>query len=106
MSETVLIPCSSCDSDHIESMKMLGRRGSRPGFKKRCSECGLSTNLYLNVEDAITAWNRRPREDALKAKVAELEKRLRPYLDAEEQLGMDLANMLIKLHAAQMQERR
>ena len=67
------------------------------------NDCILSETIWVGV-GVVWGWNNRPIEDALKTENARLEALLRPYLDAEERLGMDLKNMLIKLHAAQMKD--
>jgi len=70
MSEEELKPCPFCGSTNIRK-----NFGIFPELF--CSECEATIYAYDNYEDLDKSWNTRPLEDALQARIAELEERLR-----------------------------
>lgn len=69
MSEEKLEPCPKCGSD----VRIKHAHGCKYVF---CDKCGIqSTRYYEGYDEDVIAkeWNSRPIEDALKARVKELE---------------------------------
>jgi len=69
MSEEELKPCPFCGSTNIRK-----NFGIFPELF--CSECEATIYAYDNYEDLDKSWNTRPLEDALQARIAELEEQL------------------------------
>ena len=63
-----LKPCGSCGSVEAE----IGIVGGAT-FWVECSACGACSSSHDDEYDAITAWNRRPIEDKLQARIDALE---------------------------------
>ena len=63
-----LKPCGSCGSVEAE----IGIVGGAT-FWVECSACGACSSSHDDEYDAITAWNRRPIEDKLQARIDDLE---------------------------------
>lgn len=63
-----LKPCGSCGSVEAE----IGIIGGAT-FWVECSACGACSSSHDDEYDAITAWNRRPIEDKLQARIDALE---------------------------------
>lgn len=59
-------PCSHCSGTTIEMY------GDMDGFYDRCDKCGV-TVCRGGSSRTISKWNHRPIEDALQARIAELE---------------------------------
>lgn len=63
-----LKPCGSCGSVEAE----IGIIGGAT-FWVECSACGACSSSHDDEYDAITAWNTRPIEDKLQARIDALE---------------------------------
>ena len=63
-----LKPCGSCGSVETE----IGIIGGAT-FWVECSACGACSSSHDDEYDAIAAWNRRPIEDKLQARIDALE---------------------------------
>ena len=63
-----LKPCGSCGSVEAE----IGIIGGAT-FWVECSACGACSSSHDDEYDAIAAWNRRPIEDKLQARIDALE---------------------------------
>jgi hypothetical protein len=50
-----------------------------------CANCGRSTGLYKTDAEAISAWNRRPEEDRLKADILDLKTALDSAIDERDE---------------------
>ncbi len=70
-----LKPCPWCNGEAY-AFPVLDRNGEHDGFSVLCFGCDASIETYASKEKAIFAWNTRPIEDALRAKVAYLESAL------------------------------
>jgi len=60
--------CSNCNSKH----QRFYPSNSRDGYYVQCA-CGARSHIAETKEKASRIWNNRPIEDALRARIAELE---------------------------------
>lgn len=72
---TELKPCPNPWIEHVTkpSDRMMIRGPSIDGYAIACIECRIYGPTMKTVEQAAAAWNTRPEEDGLRARIAELE---------------------------------
>lgn len=69
-----LKPCKSCGGiGKIGGTSQLFPDHRIDIYVAVCVKCGMRTGECFSYSEAIEAWNRRPIEDALRARIAELE---------------------------------
>lgn len=66
-----LKPCSHCEG--IGSVAYDGWSESGAWACVQCQTCKICTESCLDISEAIAAWNNRPIEDKLQARIAKLE---------------------------------
>lgn len=77
-----LRPCPGCGSTRIEKYGgMSGGHDSWPRVCIMCSDCGLQTTTFVDIEDAVRRWNdpssARAANEAKRAAAADEERRRR-----------------------------
>lgn len=63
-----LRPCPFCGSEDLVYLPIVW-----------CKKCDAQVKIADNLEDTIKLWNTRPIEDALRARIAELEEKLKRF---------------------------
>ena len=66
-----LKPCSHCEG--VGTVAYDGWSEAGVWACVQCQTCKICTESCLDISDAIAAWNRRPIEDALRARIDALE---------------------------------
>lgn len=56
--KTELKPCPFCGSNRVCRHYIMGQNR----FIVRCFECGITTQSFLDVNDAVKIWNRRAKD--------------------------------------------
>ena len=85
--------CSNCNSKH----QRFYPSNSRDGYYVQCA-CGARSHIAETKEKASRIWNNRPIEDALRARIAELEEAQR-WIPVSEALPED-GKLLVSGHHA------
>ena len=78
-----LKPCPKCGGRAVEFHYELDEFSSYV----KCEDCLLQTKFYDNMDDSYNAWNTRPIEEALQAKLKALEDRVRELEDGLREYG-------------------
>ena len=73
-----LKPCPFCNSAmYAEDATFFRDRTGGDLWIVSCPRCEYALPSRVKREDAIAAWNTRPAEDALRARIAELEQQIK-----------------------------
>lgn len=76
MSNKQLKPCDDCKEDSFLHLTTGDNRWNLDKWYAICLKCGNSTKWFNTEAEAIAAWNTRPIEDELRARIKELEEQL------------------------------
>ena len=79
-----LKPCPFCGEEPRVSDLLVYPNGEKYPANVKCRRCGIVKANYDSVEKAVTVWNTRPGEDALRAEIERLQAQNKDLLEALE----------------------